>query len=225
MNSTLAAKNVIRGSYRREFAAAALVFASIGTLAGCMAPPQPEGPTAMRMQVADYDAFIDRTLTMLREHDYAPRRVDRVSGVIAAGPTTGKQWFEFWRRDVLGPYHELESSLHTVRRIVHVEIDRADPASASDGGLCNVIVEVEKSRYSAPQRQVTTASGALAIYSERLPTREGLRNARERDEHWVPLGRDGELEQYLLDQISRFATTVIANDEFTPPPPPSAPSG
>jgi hypothetical protein len=49
---------------------------------------------------------------------------------------------------------------------------------------------------------VTTASGALAIYNERLPTTEGLRGAASRGEHWVPLGRDVLLEGYLLDRIA-----------------------
>jgi hypothetical protein len=81
----------------------------------------------------------------------------------------------------------------------------ADVEADSGSGAYRVSVAVNKSRYAAPDRQVTTASGALAIYNERLPTNEGLRNARSRLSHWVPLGRDALLEADLLDRIAARA--------------------
>lgn len=66
-------------------------------------------------------------------------------------------------------------------------------------------VTVDKERYSAPERQVTTVTGALGIYSERLPTTEGIRASRSESEHWVPLGRDAALERKLLSQITKGA--------------------
>jgi hypothetical protein len=212
-------------------------------LAGCAAPAAPTGPTSVVVDVSDYDALVDGTLTVLRQRDYEPSRVDRAAGVIVAGPTTGKQWFEFWRRDVVGKYEVLESSLHTVRRVVTVKITAtaAQPvddaeitptsgapavasapttaapttAPATDGlirpplaGRYQLTIEVEKSRYSAPERQITTASGALMIYNEQIPTTEGLRGRASRDVHWVPLGRDGALEDYLLDAILKTNADV-----------------
>lgn len=67
-----------------------------------------------------------------------------------------------------------------------------------------VTIEVQKERYSAPERQVTTASGALSIYNERLPTTDGLRKARTPGESWVPQGRDAELERWLLERAVRM---------------------
>jgi hypothetical protein len=194
---------------------------------GCQAPVKPEGPTRLTLPIVDRDAFIEATLTVLRENDFTPRRVDYREGRIEAGPTTSGQWFEFWRSDSRGGYQALESSLHTIRREVTVEIrpvaasapavvrrpgtrstgaGAATPAPGVDAKApppteCTVDVTVEKSRYVAPSRQVTNASGALAIYSERLPTEEGLRGARSVDEQWVPLGRDGLLEKHLLSLI------------------------
>lgn len=207
---------------------AALPFSRISVLAaalsagsaGCQAPPAPDGPTEMVLHVADYEAFVDSTLTLLREFDFMPERVDRHSGQIVTAPTTGAQWFEFWRGDVRGPYQSLESSLHTFRRRVSVGIASEGGAESpnaeqnegepSGAGEYRVTVQVDKSRYSAPERQVTTASGALGIYSERLPTTEGLRNARSVGEHWVPLGRDGPLESYLLSRIAALGGAQTA---------------
>ncbi|MCH7873547.1 MAG: hypothetical protein IID33_17760, partial [Planctomycetes bacterium] len=46
---------------------------------------------------------------------------------------------------------------------------------------------------------------ALAIYSEQLPTTEGLRAALSATHEWVPLGRDGLLEQALLTRIAELS--------------------
>ena len=164
---------------------------------GCQAPRTAEDPTQLYVRIPDRERYLDQTLTTLREHDFQPREVDRERGVAVAGPTTGRQWFEFWRRDVQGPYQVLESSLHTVRRSVTVRLDPQGGAEAP----YRLSVQVDKSRFSSPERQVTTATGALGIYGERLPTTEGLRNAHHQLDQWVPLGRDAELESYLLDQI------------------------
>jgi len=180
------------------FSAALLVFPP-----GCRAPAPPDGPSEIVLRISDREAFLDATLTLLRERDFRPQRVERDAGLIVTEPCTSQQWFEFWRHDALGPYQLLEASLHTVRRNVTIRVEPAGPDRPGDE--YRVAVQVDKQRYSAPERQVTTASGALAIYSERLPTTEGLMAARTAGEHWVALGRDALLESYLLGQIARVA--------------------
>lgn len=169
----------------------------------------------MALRIPDQDAFLNATLTLLREHDFPPDRVDRTAGLVITRPSTGKQWFELWRRDSIGGYQLFESSIHTVRRIVTVRVDPAEVGDAPDA--FQVSVQVDKERHSAPERQVTTASGALAIYSERLPTTEGLMAARTEGEHWVPLGRDALFERYLLDQLAGVLAEVTPMTEVQRP--------
>ena len=182
-------------------------------LCGCEAPPQPTGPTEIVARIPDYERFMDESVSFLRRYDFAPTFVDREQGVIVTQPATSAQWFEPWRIDARGGYNLLESSLHTTRRQVTVTVDPIDarpaapaagappaPASAGDAPRYRVGVKVDKSRYSAPERQVTTASGALAIYSERLPTTEGL-VPRGYTVQWIPQGRDLVLEQFILDEM------------------------
>ena len=188
---------------------------AVFSLAGCHAPAVPDGPTEMVLRVSDREAFIDASLTLLRERDFPPERVDRSEGMIVTRPSTGQQWFEFWRHDSIGGYQLLESSVHTVRRVVTVDISSTDPENSSDE--LRVSVQVDKERYSAPERQVTTASGALAIYSERLPTTEGLMAARTEGEHWVPLGRDLPLESHLLAKIAEASPAVAPVSQATEP--------
>ncbi|MCG3128351.1 MAG: hypothetical protein CHACPFDD_03235 [Phycisphaerae bacterium] len=159
------------------------------------------------MHLSDYDAFIDNSLTLLREFDFVPLHVDRAAGEITTLPATSAQWFEFWRGDVVGGYQSLEASLHTIRRKVVISARHDDEGDADD---YRVAITVEKFRYSAPDRQVTTPSGALAIYSDRIPTTEGLKKSATRGEHWVELGRDGLLEARLLARLRRLAAAPAA---------------
>lgn len=184
---------------------------------GCAPPPAAEGPTARILRIADRDAFLDRAMTVLREHDFQPRRADRDVGLVVTWPSTGGQWFEIWRRDVHGPYQQLESSIHTIRREVTLHLEAPDDGAPDAQRLS---VRVDKSRYSAPERQVTTASGALVIYSEQIPTEEGLRRRRVDGEQWVPLGRDVLFERYLLDRIAARAGGVPAPTAQVPEPVP-----
>ncbi|MDX2200753.1 MAG: hypothetical protein SF069_17485 [Phycisphaerae bacterium] len=78
-------------------------------------------------------------------------------------------------------------------------------------------VVVNKERYSAPERQVTTTSGALGIYSERLPTTEGLRRAQAPGATWLPQGRDALLERQLLDELTMGMRRSVWTEDAPPP--------
>ncbi len=218
-----------------------MIVGGILLLAGCQAPPQSAGPTDIILRVPDYEVFVDDSLSLLRRCDFPPEYVDRTRGLVISKPATSGQWFEPWRVDSQGGYQLLESSLHTMRRVVTINIEplnaladtddeeapppsaatETQPVTAEDtpgtteedsrpAPRYRVAVRVDKSRYSAPERQVTTASGALAIYNERLPTTEGLRGARSRGEQWVPLGRDKLLEAFLLARLAEVSPEVEA---------------
>lgn len=70
-------------------------------------------------------------------------------------------------------------------------------------GRYRVEVEVRKERFSTPERQVTTASGTLGLFSEKTPTIYGYFRARPGDVRWIALGRDEVLERNLLDHLLR----------------------
>lgn len=195
------------------------------TLAGCHAPPQASGPAEIVLRLTDRDCFIDNVLTVLRRYDLPAERVDRDCGLIVSRRTTSGQWFECWRVDSQGAYQNLESSLGTIGRTVTVEIMPAEPPAqvisplepeappiAADPaplamaeedtpakcGDYRVSVCVAKERLSVPERQVTTASGALALFNVRTPTVAGEFTARSAAIDWIAIGRDPLLEAYLL---------------------------
>ncbi len=169
------------------------------------------------VQIADKPAFMDSMLTLLREHDLPPSFVDRGAGLLETEPTTGGQWFEIWRSDVHGGYQILESSLHTIRRSVAVSLSPVSEDRAADAPVDHWLsVEVRKERLAAPERQITSASGALGIYSESTPTIEGTRGPGARSRHWVELGRDVQLESYLLDRFVAFASVTAPRRTVEP---------
>lgn len=212
-----------------RFLSAGVAFAGLSLLlVGCSAPPEPTVPTLQLVRVTDYDRLFDHALDVLRLRDIGPTTLDeanRANGSIEVGPITSQQWFEFWRRDTLGGYQNLEANLQQIGRTISIEIkplaarsadadfapeqqaaggdptmlpDELPPLTTHGPGIYRVSVTVEKSRYSAPQRQVGIPSAALGLYSPRTPTRAGLRGPAARSAHWVPLGRDGLLEEDLL---------------------------
>lgn len=200
-------------------------------LAGCQAPWAPSGPTDIVLRIPDRDAFLDNSLTVLRSCDLEPERVDRERGLIVTYRTTRKQWFEFWRGDAPGLYQLLESSLSTVAGTVTITVEPVTaaasqplanaptgaaldaasveqpvtgPAPASTSAPADqyrVTVRVDKSRYSGSERQITTPSGAMGMFSEKVPTVSGQRGAQSAAAHWIPLGRDPLSEARLLAKV------------------------
>jgi len=169
-------------------------------LAGCVAdPPMDYGPVQADVIVTDevdFDYLWDVTLRVLRRSNLRPDRQDRREGIITTMPITSQQWFELWRHDAMGPYQWAEASMHTIQRLAVVKISRRP-----EPGRFRVNVKVDVFRHSAPERQVTIASGALLIYSQKLPTEQGEQLERHEDLHWVHLGRDPEMEGALLKRI------------------------
>ncbi|MGE3182795.1 MAG: hypothetical protein AB7N71_14285 [Phycisphaerae bacterium] len=223
----------------------------LALFSGCQAPGPITGPTEVKVWIDDREEFIEDTLSILRREFFDPASVDRGKGIVITRPETSRQWFEFWRKDPVDRYQTWESSLHTIRRTVRVDVEPTRQTASSlqvASGLAldnptarkrlnqqpetyRLQVTVDKTRYSAPDRQVTTSSGALGIYSERLPTTEGLRQSRAENERWVPMGRDQILEEYLLNKLLTNSAQVRDHEpwdddrtERISSPPPAAPT-
>jgi hypothetical protein len=107
---------------------------------------------------------------------------------------TGDSWFEFWRDDTVGDFQIAESSLHTIRRRVIIDIKAAGQGS-------EVSVKVLKVRGSAPDLAPQNVSAAFSIYTPQatdLVVRDELGKSAFR---WMPMKNDSLLEQRLLDRI------------------------
>ncbi len=177
-----------------------LIAASIaGLFSGCSSSRDnratSEPISALIIPADDYDSAWDEIVEVLREHYFIPDRQDRRTGIIVTLPSVSKQWFEFWRDDAIGFYQIAESSLHTIRRIVEV---RFTPKGKNS---IEIKIKVTVQRKNQPQRQATTASGAIQAFRENVPTYSGKAMKTSQMAEWTDLGEDIKLEQYLLTQI------------------------
>jgi len=167
--------------------------------AGCGDPPADYGPVQADVVVGDeydFDHLWETVLRVLRRVNLRPDRQDRRAGIITTLPITCQQWFEFWRHDAMGPYQWAEASMHTMQRLAVVKISRRP-----EPDRYRIDVKVDVFRHSAPERQVTTPSGAMLMYSEKRPTEEGERLEPHEAIYWVHVGRDPQMEGVLLRRI------------------------
>jgi len=200
---------------RRRF----LVIAASGVLVlmlqcatGCGRPVRPEVATSAPAYGEELDALWDAALSVLEKHQFQPDRQDRAAGIIVSKPTTSRQWGEFWRQDVdpHDSYSMAEASLQTIQRQATVRFIKGDEG-------WRVGVQVDVSRLDMPESQITTASSAIMAFSGTLPTNEGqnIKDPKVR-KTWEPLGRDGDMEEILLDRILSSVSRYAASEEPGP---------
>ncbi len=181
--------------------------------AGCQRPTPPVQPTASYVDAADLDSLWDASLRILRRHDFQPDRQDRAAGIITTFPTTSAQWHEPWRRDVADGYGLLMASMHTVQRQVTVRFihendgprsSTSSPPVAPSLSPWSLDVQVDVFLLSAPDYQITSSSSAIRSFSGDLPTITGESVQAREARRWVPMGRDGSMEDRLLNSILAY---------------------
>ena len=191
--------------FRRRHGLSALLIAGfflVMTLNGC-------GPT-QRLDVdnpltfkCDPDRLWRQSQTELKVRGFDLDNVDRRAGVIETEPRTSSQWYEFWARDVVTWQGRAESSLHTLRRSVRLEM-RADPDSS-----CRLSCRALVDREVIAPGVVSGSARANSIFAGaagRMPTLKPLGD--QQISQWVSLGRDNALEQDILQSITSAASRV-----------------
>ena len=172
-------------------------------LHGCQRPARPVQLTVQDITLSsegEYDALFEACLDTLRAQRFKLDRVDARAGIITTFPITSQQAFEFWRKDVHTAYDLMEATLLTIRRRVEIQLLREGDALPHE-----LVVSVYRERFSTPDRQYNTSAAAFRVYSRSLPSTAGRRIVPERDNAWLPAGRDGVLERRLIDEITEHA--------------------
>jgi len=134
----------------------------------------------------------------LKQRGFTLDRVDRRSGMIETDPLTSKQWFEFWRRDVVTDRDVAESSLHTVRRKVYLAVSAAP--DNQHRLQCRVAVE----RLSAPPELISGQVRVRDIFGQaagRIPTPAVSEKRKKQAPQWVPIAQDHALETEILQAL------------------------
>ena len=168
-------------------------------LIGCTEKRKPQWE-AIAVEKASFDQVWDACLDSLKDRGLEVDRQDRRFGLIVSEPTVGQQAFEFWRKDAVSSDDLLLSSLHTIRRIVAINVTSQGPMKFE------VRVEAQAQRASIPGDQLDNAAEAFELVRQ-----YGVPAAPSRSDYlrpqaepvWVDIGREPDLEQYILEDISQ----------------------
>lgn len=175
------------------------ILAGMLLLSGCHAPAEPEGRTVSRVTAPgteNYDRLWEAAAHSLRKQYFTLDRQDRGEGIITTRAETSASWFELWRPQPEPGYYWWESNIQTIQRQATVTIRPSD----LEGGF-DVDVQVERLRYSLPERQIDNSAAAQRIFSGAAPTEEGRMERPSTTGQWMPVGRDEFAERRILNSI------------------------
>lgn len=134
---------------------------------------------------------------VLRRMHFTISKADTEKGLIRTKPLPAAQSFEFWRSDNVGAFNSTEANLHSIRRIVELDISQ-------QGEQWCINCDVKVQRLSLPEREVTTTARAYEMFSpsKRAVQRLKLHREQKKDMAWIELGADRQLATEILKRIS-----------------------
>ncbi len=165
---------------------------------------------------------------VLSEMYFTIAKADVESGIIRTRPLPGAQIFEFWRSDSIGAFNRAEANLHSIRRIVELDISRkiadsgqrtADSKKLNDirstlnanNTLYAIRCNVKTQRLNLPEREVASSSQAYRMFSASSPSMQKfeLNPEQKKGMAWVDLGQDGRLETEILKRIEKRVKSEV----------------
>jgi len=170
------------------------------------------------MEVAE-DILVKMHFTIEKaDADPATLGIDtrRWRGFIRTRPLPGAQFFEFWRSDNVGAGNWLESNLHSIRRVVELNMSEQDEGPPQSGNRLCINCDVQIYRLSLPERRVSSSARAYDMFSKSSPALQRIELNPEQKEKmaWIDLGKDTQLAAEILKRISSMLD--IENREFHP---------
>lgn len=117
-----------------------------------------------------------------------------IEGRMDTFPAVGSTLLEPWRRDSVGPYDKLESTLQSMRRYAKVRV-----IPAQGGYLVDVAVFKELENVVQPVH--ASAGAATFRYDSSLTRVVNPVGEQEANAGWIPKGRDTALEQRIIGQL------------------------
>ncbi|WP_131282271.1 hypothetical protein [Blastopirellula marina] len=169
------------------------------------------------MQFGDYEVLWEQIVDSIDDNFKIKdeQRVRVIAGQLTEGrletyPTIGSTLFEPWRTDSTRGYEKLESTLQTIRRTAIVRV------MPEQGGYL-IDVEVRKELEDLRGRRTDVADLDLLRHDGTLRTEDDGAIQDAMTLGWIPLGRDLELEQRLIQDIrARLAACGAPPQERMP---------
>ncbi len=167
------------------------------SIIGCVSsPPAVVSNVGMLQYPADQrDAIWERVVRVLNRYHFQVVRESKLEGVIETDYRAGSSLLEPWHGDSVGYASRLESTLQSIRRRVIVSLQ------SGASGMMTVSVRVDKELEDLPGLAANYEGGAT--FPEADPLNRDLTQVvgQSGASRWIPVGRDGLLEERLLQAI------------------------
>jgi len=141
---------------------------------------------------------------VLAKMHFTIEKADTKRGFIRTRPLPGAQFFEFWRSDNVGAGNWLESNLHSIRRVVELNMSEQDEGPPQSGNRLYINCDVQIYRLSLPERRVSSSARAYRMFSTSSSAlqRIKLNPEQKKGMAWIDLGKDTQLAAEILKRIS-----------------------
>ena len=147
------------------------------------------------MASGDFDKLWNACRASLVADGFTIDRTDYRDGVMTTLPLVSKQFYEFWRGDVVTAHDLAQSSLGTVRRTVRIHIRR------DESGKFYAAPKVVVDRFSLLAKRITSVSQYRSVFAL---TSSDVRLSTEAEgpnvvaQYWYPIARDYNLEKDIV---------------------------
>jgi len=168
------------------------------TLAGCAETQQHEGVEQICVANLEKLRAMQVAEDVLGKMHFTIAKADTERGLIRTRPLPGAQFFEFWRSDNVGVFNATEANLHSIRRIVELDMSQRGEE------LC-ITCNVKAQRLNMPEREISSSARAYAMFSRSTSSLQELKlhPEQKRDMAWVDLGNDTNLATEILKRIEK----------------------
>ena len=169
------------------------LFSGLFLLAGCASAPVESIKEGIIVE-AEAGILWQSCKSELKNRGFRLDRVDLRSGVIETFPMVSRQWFEFWRHDVVDAASLAESSLQTIRRRVGIKLT---PLGENKYRFnCRATVQ----RLSMPPSTVSGSVWAENVFYS-TAGRSPIWNDPDGGRVWVTLGNDTALAGNIISSV------------------------
>lgn len=165
--------------------------------AGCSRQVTYQERNQISLNCADKTQAMAKAEKVLTKMQFSVAKFDPESGVIQCRPLRGAQWFEFWRKDNVGKFNKAEANLHTLRRIVTVEM-------MEQGGQLIIKCDALTQKLDlTDKKDAKRRRGGSQVYDLLSDSGEKMQtlNMEEKKMTWIDLGQDRQLEAEILTRI------------------------
>ncbi|MHC4265394.1 MAG: hypothetical protein ACYSUK_05605 [Planctomycetota bacterium] len=171
---------------------------------GCGKQEQLETVDRICVETSSEQHVMQTAQDVLGQMQFKIEKADESAGYIRTLPLGGGQFFEVWREDNVGSYNFGESNLHSLRRIVELQVSPQDDHMCVEG-------TARTYRLSLPESQQLSVIHAFEVFTRSKSELQEFELSDHQKENmaWVELGRD----EALTNEILRRIEAAVKEDE------------